>query len=104
MKTIFKCLFLIWALNATPLAQAQAVTLSQMGVAKTFVSKLLNVTDEVANWPIKPSQAALIAQDAYPGSIVLGVRLLPSGEYAVTLKTGGSVQKVLVDATSGRLG
>jgi hypothetical protein len=28
---------------------------------------------------------------------------LPSGEYAVTLKVGGSVQRVLVNATSGAL-
>ena len=112
VKTIVKGLFLILALSTTQLASAQAFSVSESGVTKVAlpdtttpaITPLLKMVQDSAKWPVKPSQAALIAQDAYPGSIVLGVRLLPSGEYAVTLKTGGSVQKVLVDATSGRLG
>ena len=104
MKTIIKGLFLLLALNATQLTMAHAVAVSEMVAAKVLTPTLVNVAQDAAKWPIKPSQAALIAQDAHPGSIVLGVKLLPSGEYAVTLKTGGSVQKVLVDATSGSLG
>ena len=53
------------------------------------------------NYPVKPSDAALIAQRSVPDSKVLNVKLLPSGEYVVTLKAGGSVQKVMVNATSG---
>ena len=45
----------------------------------------------------------MTAQSAFPGSTVLGVKLLPSGEYAVTLKVGGSVQRVMVNATSGQI-
>ena len=104
MKTYLKGLFLILALNATQLSAAGAVALSDTFVAKVIVPKLMNLVEDAAKWPIKPSQAALIAQEAHPGSVVLGVKLLPSGEYAVTLKTGGSVQKVLVNATSGDLG
>ena len=59
------------------------------------------VADAAANYPIKPSDAALIAQRSVPDSKVLNVKLLPSGEYVVTLKAGGSVQKVMVNATSG---
>ena len=59
------------------------------------------VADGAANYPIKPSDAALIAQRSVPDSKVLNVKLLPSGEYVVTLKAGGSVQKVMVNATSG---
>jgi uncharacterized membrane protein YkoI len=53
---------------------------------------------------ISPSQAASIAKRSWPGSKVLRVQLLPSGVYAVTLKQGGEVSRVLVDATSGELG
>jgi uncharacterized membrane protein YkoI len=53
---------------------------------------------------ISPSQAASIAKRSWPGSKVLRVQLLPSGVYAVTLKQGGEVSRVMVDATSGELG
>ena len=62
------------------------------------------MAQDAGQFPVKPSEAALIAQGAYPGAKVLGVKLLPSGEYAVTLKVGGSVQKVMVNATSGAIG
>lgn len=53
------------------------------------------------DYPIKPSEAAAIAQRTVPDSKVLNVKLLPSGEYVVTLKAGGNVQKVMVNATTG---
>ena len=56
-----------------------------------------------AQYPIRPSEAAMIAKDANPDSKVLGVKLLPSGTYAVTLKVDGSVSRVMVDATSGAI-
>ena len=84
-------------------ATFEAVADQMMGI-KAFVPSAVKVVQDSANWPVKPSQAALIAQEAHPGSVVLSVKLLPSGEYAVTLKTGGSVQKVLVNATSGDTG
>jgi hypothetical protein len=52
---------------------------------------------------VSPSQAASIAKRSWPGSKVLRVRLLPSGVYAVTLKQGGEVAIINVDASSGDL-
>lgn len=52
---------------------------------------------------VSPSQAASIAKQSWPGSKVLRVQLLPSGVYAVTLKQGGEVSRVLVDASSGSI-
>ena len=54
-------------------------------------------------YAVSPSQAASIAKDTWPGAKVLRVQLLPSGVYAVTLKQGGEVSRVLVDATSGEV-
>lgn len=64
---------------------------------------LLQLAQESSQYPIQPSEAANIARDSYPGSKVLNVKLLPSGVYAVTLKTGGNVSRVMVDATSGAI-
>ena len=54
-------------------------------------------------YPVSESQAAYIAQQDYPGAKVLKVKLLQSGVYAVTLKDGGNVSRVLVDATTGEV-
>lgn len=56
-----------------------------------------------SDYPIKQAEAAMIAKSANPGSTVLSVKLLPSGIYAVTLKVGGSVRQVMVDATTGSI-
>lgn len=56
-----------------------------------------------ADVAVSPSQAASIAKRSWPGSKVLRVQLLPSGVYAVTLKQGGEVSIVRVDATSGSI-
>jgi uncharacterized membrane protein YkoI len=58
---------------------------------------------ESGSYSVSPSQAASIAKSTWPGSKVLRVQLLPSGVYAVTLKQGGEVSRVLVDATSGEV-
>jgi uncharacterized membrane protein YkoI len=55
-------------------------------------------------YPISPSQAASIAKESWPGAKVIRVQLLKSGVYAVTLKRGGEVSRVRVDATTGDLG
>jgi uncharacterized membrane protein YkoI len=52
---------------------------------------------------IRPSQAAAIAQGQVPGSKVVGVKLLPSGVYAVTLKTAESAMRVMVDGQTGNV-
>jgi uncharacterized membrane protein YkoI len=63
----------------------------------------MEIAQEDTGYPIRPSEAAMIAKDANPDSKVLNVKLLPSGVYAVTLKIGGSVARVMVDATSGAI-
>jgi uncharacterized membrane protein YkoI len=63
----------------------------------------LQLAAATANYPIHQAEAAMIAKSANPGSTVLSVKLLPSGAYAVTLKVGGSVLQVMVDATTGAI-
>ena len=72
-------------------------SVNAQAVSTTFIQ----LVEDVGEFPIAPSQAAVIARDSVPGSKVLNVKLLPSGVYAVTLKVGGSVTRVMVDATSG---
>lgn len=69
--------------------------------AQTVRTKTFQLVQDVGQFPVAPSDAAVIARDSVPGSKVLNVKLLPSGVYAVTLKVGGSVTRVMVDATSG---
>jgi uncharacterized membrane protein YkoI len=69
--------------------------------AQTVSSKFMQIVEDVGQFAVAPSEAAVIARDSVPGSKVLNVKLLPSGVYAVTLKVGGSVTRVMVDATSG---
>jgi uncharacterized membrane protein YkoI len=57
--------------------------------------------DSGEEFPVSESDAADIAQQEYPGARVLRVRLLPSGVYAVTLKEGGRVYRVRVNARTG---
>ena len=75
------------------------------GVNPVYAQKIpvpiIRMVDNSSKFPVAPSEAAVIAKDSVPGSTVLSVKLLPSGVYAVTLKVGGSVTRVMVDATSG---
>jgi hypothetical protein len=50
---------------------------------------------------IMPSQAAAIAQGQVPDSKVVKVKLLPRGDYAVTLVADGYVTKVFVNGQDG---
>ena len=50
---------------------------------------------------IRPSQAAAIAQAQVPYSKVIKVRLLPRGDYAVTLVADGNVTRVFVNGQDG---
>ena len=84
-----------------PIVQAQIAELN--AVAEDALNEDA-LTEDPAQFAIRPSEAAMIAKNAYPESKVLSVKFLPSGEYAVTLKLRGSVLRVLVDATSGELG
>ncbi len=72
--------------------------------AQKMPAPMFQMVDNLSQFPVAPSEAAMIAKDSVPGSKVLNVKLLPSGVYAVTLKVGGSVTRVMVDATSGSVG
>lgn len=50
---------------------------------------------------IKPSQAVIIALRTVPGSKAIGVKLLPGGNYAVTVKRKRDVQRVIVNGVTG---
>ena len=50
---------------------------------------------------IKPTQALIIAQRAWPNSKALGVKLLPGGNYVVTLKRKNQLQRVTIDGDTG---
>ena len=63
----------------------------------------LVTAEDQSRWPIKPSEAALIAQQSVPGAVVLNVRTLPSGQYVVTLRAGNNVLRVTVNATNGEV-
>jgi hypothetical protein len=52
---------------------------------------------------IKPYQALVIAQRAVPNSKAVGVKLLPGGNYAVTLKRNREAVRVIVDGSTGDL-
>jgi hypothetical protein len=52
---------------------------------------------------IKPSQAINIAQRFVPNSKAVGVKLLPGGNYAVTLKRNKDVQRLIIDGQSGEV-
>ena len=97
MTVVFKSLILA-ALVSMMFGVAQPLS-TPAYANDTFIQ----VADSSADYPIQPSEAASIARDAYPDSKVLNVKLLPNGVYAVTLKMGGSVSRVMVDATSGAI-
>ncbi|NJM30562.1 MAG: hypothetical protein HC855_11065 [Rhizobiales bacterium] len=50
---------------------------------------------------IKPSQAAAFAQRQMPGAKVVGVKRLPNGNYAVTLRTDSDVSRIIIDGQTG---
>ncbi|MFN0193848.1 MAG: hypothetical protein ACKVP5_18055 [Aestuariivirga sp.] len=50
---------------------------------------------------IKPSQAAAFAQRQMPGAKVVGVKRLPDGNYAVTLRTDSDVSRIIIDGQTG---
>ena len=91
---------------ATLLVVEPAIAQYQTNRAPTILRKLvpqvikpnLSLLPEVR---IRPSQAAAIAQAQVPDSKVIKVRLLPRGDYAVTLVAEGYVTKVFVNGQDG---
>ena len=66
-------------------------------------STVFTVAEDQPRWPVKPSDAAMIAQRSVPGAVVLNVKPLPGGQYVVTLRAGNNVLRVTVNAISGAL-
>jgi uncharacterized membrane protein YkoI len=97
MTTVFKGFVAVCWIS---LVLGVSTPLSTPAYAET---PLMQLAQDSSQYPIQPSEAANIARDSNPGSKVLNVKLLPSGVYAVTLKVGGSVSRVMVDATSGAI-
>jgi hypothetical protein len=67
-------------------------------LAPPVVKPNLNLLPSVR---IKPSQAAAIAKAQVPYSKVIKLRLLPRGDYAVTLVAEGNVTRVFVNGQDG---
>jgi uncharacterized membrane protein YkoI len=83
---------------AQPVGQIQAFSDALESSGEGF--KLIQSQGE---YPVSEADAADIARSSVPGSKVLKVKLLPSGVYAVTLKDGDNVSRVMVDATTGSI-
>ena len=98
-QTMFKTIFAALLISISVAEPASAslrhgLVMPELGV---------RIAASSSTYPINQAEAAMIAKSANPGSTVLSVKLLPSGVYAVTLKVGGSVLRVMVDATSGAI-
>jgi uncharacterized membrane protein YkoI len=98
-QTMLKAIF------AAVLISVSAVQPAAAGMRHGLLAQGLTIQVAAADgaYPINQAEAAMIAKSANPGSTVLSVKLLPSGAYAVTLKVGGSVLQVMVDATTGAI-
>ncbi len=97
VKTILGAVSLVLVMALGQPAQAAKI--------KDVVSAAADASYDVAEGEagISEGQAADIAQSTQPGAKVIKVKLLPSGVYAVTLKEGGNVTRVMVDANSGAI-
>lgn len=97
----FVAIALATLLVAEPaIAQYQSTNRPQIlrRLAPKVIKPNLSLLPEVR---IQPSQAAAIAQAQIPYSKVVKVRLLPRGDYAVTLVADGNVTRVIVDGQDG---
>lgn len=97
----FVAIALATLLVAEPaIAQYQSTNRPQIlrRLAPQVIKPNLSLLPEVR---IQPSQAAAIAQAQIPYSKVVKVRLLPRGDYAVTLVADGNVTRVIVDGQDG---
>jgi uncharacterized lipoprotein len=88
---------------------SQAACAQPVGQTPAFIDALeskaagMQLMQSEGEYPVSAADAADIARNSIPGSKVLKVKLLPSGVYAVTLKDGDNVSRVMVDATTGSI-
>jgi uncharacterized membrane protein YkoI len=101
VKTILGAVSLVFLVAVgQPVQASKLADLTGQSFQVADASDTLVAEGDVA---ISEGEAADIAQSTQPGAKVIKVKLLPSGIYAVTLKEGGNVTRVMVDATSGTI-
>jgi DNA gyrase inhibitor GyrI len=91
------------AMTQTPTLSLQVQQIQQ--IQPKFQPKIqprIQSPNRPPNLPlIKPSQALIIAQRLVPNSKAVGVKLLPGGNYAVTLKSNDRALRLIIDGNSG---
>lgn len=89
----------------TPNLQIQMQVQPRIQIQPNFQPKILpkiQPLNRAPNLPlIKPSQALIIAQRMVPNSKGIDVKLLPGGNYAVTLRRNNQLQRVIIDGDTG---
>ena len=83
------------------IAQAPDLDLQRMQLRLQVQSRSQQQTRPPSLPLIKPSQAIIIAMRAVPNSKAVGVKLLPEGNYAVTLKRNNQALRVIIDGDTG---
>jgi hypothetical protein len=99
--TIAACVALMLAAGDPAMTQTPDLELQQMQL-RLQVQSRIRQPSRPPNLPlIKPSQAIIIAMRAVPNSKAVGVKLLPEGNYAVTLKRNNQALRVIIDGDTG---
>jgi hypothetical protein len=104
--TIAACVAMMLAAGELALSQTQNLQIQRVPVQPKFqLPKLVPRVQAPKRAPslplIKPSQALIIAQRLLPNSKGIGVKLLPSGNYAVTLRQNDRLQRMIIDGDTG---
>ncbi len=103
--TIAASVAMMLAAGEPALAQTPTLQLQVQQIQPRFQPKIQPKIQNPNRPPnmvlIKPSQAVIIAQRLVPNSKAIGVKLLPGGNYAVTLKRKRDVQRVIVNGVTG---
>ncbi|MGE4252486.1 MAG: hypothetical protein AB7F09_24065 [Parvibaculaceae bacterium] len=90
------------AMAQTPNLQIQPRMQVQPKLQMPKLVPKIQAPNRPPNMPlIKPSQALIIAQRLVPNSKGIGVKLLPGGNYAVTLRRNNQLQRVIIDGDTG---
>ena len=90
------------ALSQTPTLQMQHRIQVQPKFQLPKIAPRIQAPNRPPSLPlIKPSQALIIAQRLMPNSKGIGVKLLPSGNYAVTLRRNNTLRRVIIDGDTG---
>jgi hypothetical protein len=95
---------MLLATGEPALAQTPSVQLQPKFQQQLKIRPRAQAPNRQPNLPlIKPYQAVVIAQRLVPNSKAVGVKLLPGGNYAVTLKRNREALRVIIDGDTGDL-